>query len=194
TVPPGCKQPNQMLNSQQAVIDRCPHQGNYFIDDTFVKYGTDSLLEEAKTQEYIFHLAKVDPQAPRVPEVLDVFAGAFRSAYLVMRRASAPSLRSWVEEDGLSTAERDHRLGVAIDRTAAAISWLFNLKLPPDTVIGPIGGGMLQHAVFMMEKAPLNFKHIPAIERYLNKAGFYSLFKVAILNFAAKLGTIHATK
>ncbi|KAG8893846.1 hypothetical protein FRB99_001672 [Tulasnella sp. 403] len=160
-----------MLTSQEAIINGCPRQGNHLIDDTFVKYGNDSLFEEAKTQEYVFNLARGDPKAPRVPEVLDVFPGAGGSAYLVMRRVSAPSLRSWVEQDGLSDEERQRRFDVAVDRTTAAITWLLSVKLPPGTPIGPIGGGLLHHVIFRMEEAPLNFKHTLAIERYLNEAG-----------------------
>ncbi|KAG8880991.1 hypothetical protein FRB99_004767 [Tulasnella sp. 403] len=171
-----------MPTSQQIIIDHCPRQGNYFIGDTFVKYGANDLFGEAKTQEYIFNLAKTDPQAPRVPEVLDVFAGALSLAYLVMRRVSAPSLRSWVEEDGLSNDERHQRLDVAAERVAAAITWLLNVKLPPDTPPGPIGGGKIQHAIFMMEEAPLKFNHTLAIERYLNKARFLSPVSVIILS------------
>ena len=98
----------------------------------FVKYWPgDSLVPETRTQGYIYALAKDDPQAPGIPKVHDVFYHSYNS-YLVMEDDLALSFRAWINQETLSTEERNGRLAIATEKVAAAISWLLTCPTPGD--------------------------------------------------------------
>ena len=164
---------------RQKIIDVCSSHppGTYHItipvDSTslkfFVECGHSSLVSEARTQEYVLALARLDPQAPGVPEVYDVFHHNY-IAYLVREDVPAPSFRAWIDQEGLSAEERHGRLAIATEKIAAAVSWLLDCPTPGDGKIGPIGGGCMYHDFFCKEEAALEFFTLLALEVFANKA------------------------
>ena len=54
-----------------------------------------------------------------------------------------------------------------IDRTAQAFVWLSSVPLPPNHVVGPLGGGPIRHKFVKDYKAPLLFSGAGALQRYM---------------------------
>jgi hypothetical protein len=169
-------------NAREKIVEFCASRshGTYHIsipvDSTslkiFVKSGYSSLVPEARTQEYVFALAKSDPQAPGVPEVHDIIHHSNRT-YLVMEDVPVLSFNAWIEQEGISAEERNDRLAIATVKVAGAVSWLLTCPIPGDGKIGPIGGGLMQHEFFRNEEAGLEFFTLQALEAYVNEAGFF---------------------
>ncbi|KAI6096803.1 hypothetical protein EDD16DRAFT_637009 [Pisolithus croceorrhizus] len=121
--------------------------------DYFVKYGDpETLGPEFETQSYLFEYAKSDPDAPRIPKAIHYF-GDQTTMYLVMEfirlTPSPPDL---------------------VERTAQAVKWLSGVPPPPGHVVGPLGGGHIRHKFFKDFMAPLPFRSVAALERYIQKA------------------------
>ena len=136
----------------------------------FVKRGNLSLASEARTQTYLFEQARSRSRVPSVPRVYDVFNDGAGSTYLVMEHVDASSFRTWIDEPGLSTTEREIRIATAVAAVADTIALLLKCPLPEGDVIGPVGGGYIQHSFFGMEEAPVPFVNAAALEKYVNKA------------------------
>ncbi|KAJ7211613.1 hypothetical protein GGX14DRAFT_623160 [Mycena pura] len=134
----------------------------------FVKRGNLSLEAEARTQAYLFTLALSDPLAPGIARVHGVFRDSC-DTYLLMDHVPAPSFRAWIEH-GQSDSDRAARSAIAIEKIAAAVSWLLQCPTPGDNRIGPVGGGLIQHRFFNMGEAPVAFRSPEALEKFLDKA------------------------
>ncbi|TDL16482.1 hypothetical protein BD410DRAFT_902013 [Rickenella mellea] len=120
----------------------------------FIKYDSHkSLRFQYETQKYIYNMTLNDPHAPRVPEVIDYFVVDGRMAYLVMEFIDA-------------TSPADD----AYEKVAAAVQWLSEVQVPPDVVIGSVGGGPASHKLFKDHEAPLLFSSKHALEAYMNRA------------------------
>ncbi|KNZ75920.1 hypothetical protein J132_00933 [Termitomyces sp. J132] len=119
----------------------------------FVKYSSESLLEESRTLQYLYNLAQFDPRAPRIPKIYDFFTtfDILRREYLVMEYIPPPTVTigKWI---------------------ADVISWLHACPLPLNASIGPVGGGIIRHRFFRDGDAPIEFASVAALEIYINKA------------------------
>lgn len=173
----------QLTDDQRHIIDRCAKgPGPYVVSplsrsspSVFVKRGDRSLASEARTQAHLFEQARSPARAPSVPKVYDVFYDGAASTYLVMEHVDAPSFRAWIDEPGLSATEREIRTTTAVAAMADTIALLLKCPLPEGDVIGPVGGGCIQHSFFGMEEAPVPFVNAAALEKYVNKACPYVL-------------------
>ena len=123
--------------------------------DCFVKFGDpQTLLPEVTTQQYIWDHARAHPTKPgrpRIPEVRYHFIHQ-QTMYMV------------VEFIKLVNSPPDIN-----QRRAVALSWLSEVPLPPNHVIGPLAGGRICHQFFKDYKAPLDFSSVEALERYIEK-------------------------
>ena len=93
-----------------------------------------------------------DPNAPRVARVVDYFSPEQQMAYLVMKFTDA------------TTSANN-----APEKVADALQWLRHVPLPPDTIIGPVGGGYARHALFNEYEAPVRFPSNWALQTYMNR-------------------------
>ena len=167
----------QLAEAQQHIIDHCaagpgtrvvPHPfrlGAWL----FVKRGGTSLAGEARTQAYLFQQAQSSADAPSVPETYSVFNDGAGSTYLVTEHINTLSFRAWIDEPGLSGEEREDRTTTAVAAIADTIVWLVTRPLPERDMIGPVGGGHIQHSFFGMEKAPVPFTNAAALDKYVNE-------------------------
>ncbi|KAI6109448.1 hypothetical protein EDD16DRAFT_1886653 [Pisolithus croceorrhizus] len=63
-----------------------------------------------------------------------------------------------------------HYFGDRTTMIAQAVKWLSGVPPPPGPVIGPLGGGHIRHKFFKDFMAPLPFRSVAALERYMQKA------------------------
>ncbi|KAF8214039.1 hypothetical protein K438DRAFT_1750129 [Mycena galopus ATCC 62051] len=136
----------------------------------FVKRGNPSLVDEGRTQQYLFQQARSSTTAPGVPEVYGAFYDGAGNTYLVTEYINALSFRAWVDEPHLSDEEREHRTTTAAAAIADVIAWLLACPLPEGDMVGPVGGGCIQHSFFGMREAPVPFANAAALATYINKA------------------------
>jgi hypothetical protein len=130
--------------------------------------GTRALPAMLAQQAYLCQQAWSSSFAPSMPEVYGVFDNGDGSTYLVTEHISAPSFRAWIDIPGLSDQERQDRAATAVAAIARAIAWLLACPLPDGDMIGPVGGGHIQHSFFGMEEAPVPFVNATALEKYVN--------------------------
>ena len=136
----------------------------------FVKRGNPTLHSEAGTQRYLFELSKSGAKAPLVPRVYDAFCGSTGHTYLVMEDIPFPTFNAWINEVGISDAERCERTDIATSKIADTISSLLECPLPADNRMGPVGEGFIQmHPFFGWLDAPLRFVNALALENYANE-------------------------
>jgi hypothetical protein len=128
---------------------RCLLFGEYFVKFDDYSY----FYPEVTTLNYLANLAKSDPNAPRVPQVLHFFHDNNRMAYVVME---------YIDQVQVSTE-------TLAEKAAEAVRWMRSVPAPPDVVLGPMGNGHARHLVFKDREAPLDFVSLGALERYLNK-------------------------
>jgi hypothetical protein len=93
-----------------------------------------------------------DPSAPRVARVVDYFSSEQQIAYLVMEFIDA------------TTSANN-----APEKVADTLQWLRHVPLPPDAIIGPVGGGYARHTLFKEYKAPVHFPSNWALQTYMNR-------------------------
>ena len=99
----------------------------------FVKFDDYSdFYPEVTTLKYLSDLAKNDPTAPRVPQVLHFFHDNKEMAYAVMEYIDLCQ----VSNETLAV------------KTAQAVCWMRSIPAPPGVVLGPMGNGPARHAVF----------------------------------------------
>ncbi|KAJ7199717.1 hypothetical protein B0H12DRAFT_1244609, partial [Mycena haematopus] len=148
------------VDLQDSIIDACtqheqengrkPDYTRAFpFREYFLKFGSHPIFDpEVQTLKHLASLAAQDPNAPRVPRVLHYFHQPGGMGYVVME---------FIE---LVPVSRD----VLREKAAQAVRWMCGVRVPEDVILGPKGGGPAWH------KAPLNYRSVAALERYLNKA------------------------
>lgn len=165
--------PDELVALEDAIVSACgEHERNHrwdqdyrrclVIQEYFVKFDNyKSLCPQVETQKYVSQCAKLDGNAPRVPEVLHFFKRDSRMGYVVM---------DYIKPTPTPVQDLPQRV-------ALALQWLRDLPAPPGHVgIGPLGNGRARHTLFKDREAPLSFSSIEAIERYLNKVRPCSYF------------------
>jgi hypothetical protein len=129
-------------------------------------------VNEANTQSHLFNLAQSGARAPNVPEVYDVFNDGAGGTYLVTEQIPFPSFRAWVDQKDLTDEEHGVRTAIADGKIATAVALLLECPLPDNDMIGPVGGGRIQH-FFGMEEAAIPFVNSSALGNFVNKVRFY---------------------
>ncbi|KIK20264.1 hypothetical protein PISMIDRAFT_682436 [Pisolithus microcarpus 441] len=123
--------------------------------DYFVKYGAAHDLEpERATQEYFYQHAQQPqtPEPPRIAKIVHHFIHQ-HTMYLVMERielqVSPPDLAK---------------------RIQGAVEWLANVPPPPNSKLGPVGGGFIRHKFFKDHEAPFEFSDTAMLDLYMMRA------------------------
>ncbi|KAI6021854.1 hypothetical protein PISMIDRAFT_690681 [Pisolithus microcarpus 441] len=123
--------------------------------DYFVKYGAAQDLEpELTTQEYFYQHAQrpQTPEPPRIAKTVHHFIHQ-HTMYLVMERielqVSPPDLAK---------------------RIQGAVEWLANVPPPPNSKLGPVGGGVIRHKFFKDHEAPFEFSDTAMLYLYMKRA------------------------
>lgn len=120
-----------------------------------LKFGP-LVLNEARTQEYMYNYATTDPHAPRIPKIYDSFGG--HQGYIVMEFIDAPTVRECLQTD------RDPPKYL-YDKVAEAVKWLLFRPMPPSAQLA----GSAQHLIFVDQVAPRPFVSAKGLEIYFNK-------------------------
>ena len=109
----------------------------------WVKYGKDSLIRgEGRTQAFVARIVNANPASVvRVPEVHLGFSRGKRG-YIVMDFVQGATIDTRKSPEG-DYDKKD------IEAVAAAVQQLVNIKMPPGTAPGPIGGGLIAHDFFV---------------------------------------------
>ncbi|KAH8829916.1 hypothetical protein DL96DRAFT_1590927 [Flagelloscypha sp. PMI_526] len=121
----------------------------------FVKYGSQEDLEpERATHQFIFDYAQQSnkPDAPRIANIIHHFVDQ-RMMYLVMEYIK-------LKNDPLDLAERIPQV----------VKWLSEVPPPPNSTLGPVGGGRIHHKFFKVFQAPYDFPNIEKLDQYVKKA------------------------
>lgn len=123
---------------RQMVVEHCkalgPYHGHLVLPTSppyFVKYGNRNLRGEARTLRYLYTLAQNDPNAPRVPKLIDAFSDngddadepddhLQGSAYIVMEYIDAPTLAEWIN-NAQSASDRESRMTKAVAQLAQMV-------------------------------------------------------------------------
>ncbi|KAI6003133.1 hypothetical protein EDD15DRAFT_1468657 [Pisolithus albus] len=123
--------------------------------DYFVKYGAPRDLEpELATQEYFYQQAQrpQTPEPPRIAKIVHHFIHQ-HTMYLIMERielqVSPPDLAK---------------------RIQGAVEWLANVPPPPNSKLGPVGGGVIRHSFFKDHEAPFEFSDTAMLDLYMKRA------------------------
>lgn len=120
------------------------------IPRTWVKFGSPSIMAEARTQNYVAQVVNGDGAAPvRVPYVYLSFTSK-DTGYIVMEYI-----------DGVICRNADVRL------VAAAVQFLINIR-GPTAQPGPIGGGLICHDFFIDRKSSLTYSSVGMLENHIN--------------------------
>ena len=171
-----------LTGALQYIIEFCSENyGNYTVTHSslpgssiFVKRGTSNLVAEARTQAYFYDQAQQSHNAPRVPQVYEVFDDGHCSTYLVTEFISAPSFEVLIDA-ARSSPEGESLRATAVTKIADAVEWLLKCPVPEGDSIGPVGGGKIQHRFFSMEEAPIAFATSGALEAYVNMVRSHTL-------------------
>ena len=132
----------------------------------WVKYGKDSVIRgEGRTQALVAGIVNADPVSiVRVPKVHLGFSREKRG-YIVM---------DFVQ--GVTIAERKLPKGNYdkndIKAVAAAVQQLINIKMPPGTTPGPVGGGRIGHDFFVDCLSTLKYPTVGHLKTQINEVCF----------------------
>ncbi|KAJ6511148.1 hypothetical protein C8R45DRAFT_1162656 [Mycena sanguinolenta] len=121
----------------------------------FVKRGNPSLIEEARTQAYLYQHVRSSSTAPSMAEVYGTLYDDNGSTYLVMKHIDdAVSFRVWIEGSA-DEQEHEERSVTAVAAITDAVARLITCPLPDAGRIGPVGGfyGMAQAPVPFVDAA-----------------------------------------
>ena len=136
----------------------------------WVKYGEDSLMRaEGCTQAHVAGIVNANPASVVcVPKVYLVFSRD-GLGYIVM---------DFVQ--GTTLAERKSPRGFYykndIKAVAAAFQQLIDIKMPPGTAPGPVGGGCIGHDFFVECYSSLKYSTVGQLEAQINEVYFPPAF------------------
>ncbi|KIM41134.1 hypothetical protein M413DRAFT_445852 [Hebeloma cylindrosporum] len=151
-------------SDQQAIIQLCEeheqaHQRDFYYNrcvvfgQRFIKYGHHTkIYYQYKTQEYLFNQSVGDPNAPRIPAVLEYFTHE-DMVYLVTELI-----------DPIMPASDSP------EAVAGALRWLHRVPAPSGHILGSVGGGNPRHILFKNYEAPYIFSSTQALQNYMNRA------------------------
>ncbi|XWW96387.1 hypothetical protein V2A60_004361 [Cordyceps javanica] len=126
--------PSREVIESLFTVDRTSSHGLDYSDQIWVKYGLTVRLTEAAMQQYVHEHA--DPRVVRVPKVFDAFTIARPKGgsvtYIVMEN---------IKDDDFAAYGKWHPQVAeqALERIADAVRHIWNIPLPPNATIGPLG-------------------------------------------------------
>ncbi|KAJ6450473.1 hypothetical protein C8R45DRAFT_1114030 [Mycena sanguinolenta] len=172
--------PNSLLvaTAQQHIISHCAAcSGPHVVPHPslpgarlFVERRNPSLVEEARTQAYLYQHARSSSSctAPNMAEVYGTFYEDHGSTYLVMEHIDAVPFRAGMEGSA-DEQRRARRSATAAAAITEAVAWLLTCPLPDAGRIGPVGGGCMFHCFYGMGQAPVSFVDAVTLEEYVNE-------------------------
>ena len=136
----------------------------------WVKYGNASKLRgEGRTQAHVAGIVNANPEIGfRIPQVYLVFSRGGRG-YIVMDYVQGTTLAERKQHKG-SYDKSD------LNAAAAAVQQLINIKMPPGTAPGPIGGGVIGHNFFLECYSALRYPSVEYLEAQINQVCFLLTF------------------
>ncbi|KAF5368778.1 hypothetical protein D9615_010412 [Tricholomella constricta] len=116
----------------------------------WVKFGPDITMGEARTQDYVARVLERNADTTvKVPSVYLAFQeGSF--GYIVME---------YIRGEMCGRADAD--------LVAASVQSLIAIE-SPDSVLGPVGGGFIQHPFFVDWVASRQYKSVQQLEKHIN--------------------------
>ncbi|OAA53624.1 Protein kinase-like domain protein [Niveomyces insectorum RCEF 264] len=128
------------------------------------------LLPEARTQQFAHDgLAKMPPderQGIHVPRILRLVQYDSGSGYIVMEYVPGKTLEHIHREHQDMTPEDSQPYYDAISR---ALRLFLAIPVPADAQPGPVGGGIIHHALFKGFVAPIKYDSVDMLEKHMNK-------------------------
>jgi hypothetical protein len=116
-----------------------------------IKYGiSKSLATRIKTQPFLYD-AEPKANKPRIPRLVQHFEDEHGKTYLVMESIKLAQIPP----------------SELVKRIEDALRWLSEVSAPSGHVLGPLGGECIQHRFFNEGEAPLAFKDVTAMGRYM---------------------------
>ncbi|PIL28114.1 hypothetical protein GSI_09765 [Ganoderma sinense ZZ0214-1] len=126
----------------------------------WLKFGPTVTMAEGRTQHFVAQLVNSDAAAPvRVPYVYLTFEFGLRG-FIVMEfvDGAAPAYES----------ERD------VADAAAAVRYLTGIRAP-NSVPGPIGGGLIRHPFFQDRESAVAYPSVDWLQLHVNRASILRL-------------------
>ncbi|KAL9595109.1 MAG: hypothetical protein Q9179_005109 [Wetmoreana sp. 5 TL-2023] len=127
-------------------------------ENVWIKYGEGVTEAEAILQQHIH--ATADPRIVRIPEVYDYFTISSESArpitYIIMEHVFGTALTCNEPDD-------------VLDQVAAGVRHLWELPLPPQAAIGPLGGQIPHDWLFSDYGAGRTFQNANELQGWINK-------------------------
>ena len=118
----------------------------------WLKFGPTITMAEGRTQHFVAQLVNGDATAPvRVPYVYLTFEFGHRG-FIAME---------FVDGDAPTYDERD-----VVD-AAAAVRFLTRIRAP-NSVAGPIGGGLIRHPFFVDRESAVAYPDVDLLEMHVN--------------------------
>ncbi|KAI1793714.1 hypothetical protein LXA43DRAFT_885195, partial [Ganoderma leucocontextum] len=129
----------------------------------WVKYGEDSVIRgEGRTQALVAGVVNANPASVvRVPNVHLGFSRRKRG-YIVMDLGQGATIAQRKSHKG-NYYKND------IDAVAAAVQQLINVKMPPGTAPGPVGGGPIGHDFFVDCLSTIVYPTVGHLEAQINE-------------------------
>jgi hypothetical protein len=132
----------------------------------WVKYGEDpDIRGEGRTQAHVAGIVNANPASVFcVPEVYLGFSRGERG-YIVMDFVRGTTLAERKSPKG-NYDKND------IEAVAAAFQQLIDIKMPPGTAPGPVGGGCIGHDFFVDCLSALQYTKVRQLEAQINRVCF----------------------
>jgi serine/threonine protein kinase len=145
----------------------------------FVKYGPEKLgmREEMRNQTFAFEeLEKLQPQERhgiRIPQIYQVIEKD-EMIYIVMEYVTGTTLTD-LRADGSLASEQQKWY----DQIEKAIVLFLAFKIPDQSPLGPVGGGIIKHPLFKRTVASLKYDSVNHLQEHLTRV---RLFRFSIYN------------
>ncbi|KAM3496938.1 hypothetical protein MY10362_009692 [Beauveria mimosiformis] len=156
------------IPSREVIEALCIVKGPYtnhldYSDRIWVKYGTTVRMAEAAMQQYVYEHA--DPRVVRVPQVFDAFTitrpdGA-SVTHIVMENVEGDDFAAYSKLDA-QVAEQ------ALERIANAVRHIWDLPLPPNAAIGPLGHEAPVDRFFSDVGSDRSFNNVIELQDWIN--------------------------
>lgn len=152
-------------------VDESKNNGVEYSDHIWVKYGMTVTLSEAAMQRYVHK--HTDPQIIRVPEAFDAFTttkpNGASVTYIVMENLKD-------DDNAVYSKKHPQRAEQALKQIAHTVHHIWELPLPPNVAIGPLGQRRPANRLFSDGGSDRSFGDIMELEDWINtklEAGSY---------------------
>lgn len=161
----------------------------------YIKYGHNGETlrdSEARTQQWAFDALKmkVPPEERRhihIPEIYRVFEFD-EWTYILMEYIPGKTLLQ-IMENWQAYSELADKYA---DQIAAGLRLLLSLPVPEDAAPGPVGGGLVRHALYQDHRAPIEYDSVDMMEKHLNKVATMITDKAPTVKLERELHLVFA--